>query len=121
MDTRTKIVTAGAAPAGCTAVTGYFDVMLAADAQDLAEVRARAASRKLLVVVLPLAGELLAQRARAELAAGLRVVDYVVIAGDPDATKLLEELRPAEVVRLEERQAQRARQLKDHVRHRQTR
>ena len=122
MDTRTKIVTAAAAPPGCTVVTGYFDVILAQDARDLAEIRAGAAGRKLLAVVLPLDGELLPERARAELAAGLRVVDYVVVkTGQPDLREFLEELRPAEIVRLEERQAERSRRLKEHVRERQTR
>jgi hypothetical protein len=118
MDTRTKIVTAAAAPAGCTVVTGYFDVVVAEDARELAEVKTRAGARRLVAVVLPLAGELLGQRARAEMAAGLRVVDYVVIAGEGEAIAIVHELRPAEVVQLEERQAERGRRLKEHVRKR---
>jgi len=116
MDTRSKIVAAGAAPPGCTVVTGYFDVLLAAHARALA-----ALPRPLLVVVLPLAAEVLTQRARAEMAAGLRVVDYVVIAEDTDADALCERLRPARVVRMEADDALRARQLMEHVRNRQTR
>ena len=40
MDTRTKIVSPEAAPRGCTVVTGTFDVVLAEDARELAEIRA---------------------------------------------------------------------------------
>ncbi len=65
MDTRTKILTAEAAPRGCTVVTGTFDVMLAGDARELAGIRASHPDRPLLVVVLPLPGELLPRRARA--------------------------------------------------------
>ena len=56
MDTRTKIVSPEAAPRACTVVTGTFDVVLAEDARELAEIRASHPERPLLVVVLPLAG-----------------------------------------------------------------
>jgi hypothetical protein len=124
MDTRTKILSPEAAPRACTVVTGVFDPVLAEDARELEEIRATHPDRPLLVVVLPLPGELLSGRARAELVAALRMVDYVVIA--PDAAKaaatssLLAALQPARLVRLEEIQAIRKRQLKDHVQRRQT-
>jgi hypothetical protein len=110
MDTRGKIVAVGEVPPGCTVVTGYFDVLLAADTRDLAGLAAPVAA-----VVLPLEGELLPQRARAELAAALRIIDYVVIAAD---AAVVEQLRAARVVRLEAVQVQRARELKEHVRKR---
>jgi len=116
MDTRAKILSPDAAPGGCTVVTGYFDVLLAEHVREL-----KALPRPLLAVVLPLSGELLPQRARAELAAGLRMVDYVVIAGDSDAEALCGRLRPARVVRMEAADARRTRQLIEHVRERQTR
>jgi bifunctional ADP-heptose synthase (sugar kinase/adenylyltransferase) len=116
MDTRRKIIPAESAPSGCTVVTGYFDVLQADDARELA-----ALSKPVVAVVLPLAGELLRQQARAELAAGLRMIDYVVLAGDAGPDTLIERLRPAQVVRLEAAQAQRLRQLKEHVRNRHTR
>jgi bifunctional ADP-heptose synthase (sugar kinase/adenylyltransferase) len=106
MDTRSKIIT----------VTGYFDVLLAAHARELSVL-----PRPLLVLVLPLAGELMAQRARAEMAAGLRMVDYVVIADTTDADALCERLRPTQIVRMEAADALRTRQLREHVRNRQTR
>src|SRR5512140_2474972 len=121
MDTRTKIVDAGQAPHGCTLVTGTFDVMLAGHATDLSEIRAQRPEQALCVVVLPLAGELLAQRARAELAAALRMVDYVVIADDPAPDAMLAALKPVRIVRLEGVHEQRKRQLTEHVRSRQIR
>jgi hypothetical protein len=115
MDTRTKIVTPDAVPPGCTAVTAYFDVLLAEHVRAL-----EGLARPLVVAVLPRAGELLSQRARAELAAGLRMVDYVVIADDTGAEALLARLRPARIVRMEEDDARRIRQLMEHVRNRQS-
>ncbi len=124
MDTRTKILTAEAAPRGCTVVTGTFDVMLAGDARELAGIRASHPDRPLLVVVLPLPGELLPRRARAELVAALRMVDYVVIADDAASdsaiSAMLASLEPAYIVRMEEAQAVRKRQLMEHVHSRQT-
>jgi hypothetical protein len=129
MDTRTKILSPEAAPRACTVVTGAFDVLLAEDARELAGIRASHPGRPLLVVVLPLPGELLPRRARAELVAALRVVDYVVTA--PDAATaaapyaatdaLLAGLEPAQLVRLEAAQAIRKRQLMEHVHRRQSR
>ena len=55
MDTRSKILSLAAAPRGCIVVTGTFDVLLAADARELAEIRASHPGPPLLVVVLPLA------------------------------------------------------------------
>ena len=120
MDTRTKILNLEAAPRGCTVVTGAFDVVLAGDARELAEIRSRHPERPLLAVVLPLPDALLPQRARAELAAALRMVDYVVSADDVAPDALLASLEPAHLVRLEEAQAARKRQLTEHVHRRQT-
>lgn len=117
MDTRSKIVSAASVPRGCTVVTGGFDVLLAADARELAAIRARDAENALVVVILPVTGELLPARARAELVAAIRVVDYVVIADDPAPDVLLAALEPARVVRLETAQAERKRQLMEHVQH----
>ena len=124
MDTRAKILTAEAAPHACTVVTGAFDPVLAEDARELAETRASHPDCPLLVVVLPVSGELLPGRARAELVAALRVVDYVVTA--PHAATaaatdaLIATLEPRHLVRLEGAQAVRKRQLMDHVHRRQS-
>jgi bifunctional ADP-heptose synthase (sugar kinase/adenylyltransferase) len=120
MDTRTKILSAEMAPHGCTVVTGTFDVLQAEDARELAEIRSSHEQRPLLVVVLPLTDPLLPQRARAELVAALRMVDYVVTADDTAAESLLASLEPAQLVRLEEVHAVRKRQLMEHVQRRQT-
>ena len=124
MDTRSKIVNPEAPPRACTVVTGAFDMVLAADARELAEIRARYPGRPLLVVVLPLPGSLLPHRARAELVAALRMVDYVVtanvVARAAATDALLAALEPAHLVRLEAAQAERKRQLMEHVHRRQT-
>jgi bifunctional ADP-heptose synthase (sugar kinase/adenylyltransferase) len=119
MDTRSKILSVAAAlklRPPVALVTGYFDVLRVGDARELARVR----HHPLLVVVLPLVNEILPQRARAELVAALRVVDYVVTAGYGDVDRLIESLRPAEFVRLETEHALWSSQLIEHVHSRQT-
>lgn len=120
MDTRTKILPPDALPRAATLVTGTFDVIRAEDARELALIRARHPGRPLIAVILPLPGEWLPQRARAELAAGLRMVDYVLNPDDRPLDALLASLQPAEVVRLEAVHADRKRQLMEHVHRRQT-
>jgi glycerol-3-phosphate cytidylyltransferase-like family protein len=118
VDTRSKILTFAEAMElrpPVTLVTGYFDVLRVGDASELAAVR----HHPLLVVVLPLANEILPQRARAELVAALRVVDYVVTAVYGDVERLKDRLRPVEFVRLEVAEASRAKQLMEHVDRRQ--
>ena len=116
MDTRNKIVSPEAVPAGCTLVVGYFDVLFAEHARELS-----ALPRPLVVLVMPLTCELLPRRARAELAAGLRIIDYVVVAEDGNTDALFASLHPARIVRMEAADARRNRQLIEHVRNRQTR
>jgi glycerol-3-phosphate cytidylyltransferase-like family protein len=121
MDTRSKIVDAAhrwtTLPA--TVVTGYFDPLLAWHASVLA--RIRDGSGKLAVVVLPLDGELMALRARAEVVAALRMVDYVLLAENGDLDRLFAELKPAAIVRLETDDLRRRRELIENVRRRQIR
>jgi len=95
-------------------------MVLAADALELTEIRANYRDRPLLAVVLPLPGALLGARARAELVAALRMVDYVVSADDAAPHALLATLEPAQLVRLEATHAERKRQLMEHVHRRQT-
>jgi bifunctional ADP-heptose synthase (sugar kinase/adenylyltransferase) len=120
VDTRTKILTAAVARRIASPVvvaTGFFDVLRAEHVRELRELRKGGA---LLVVVLPFAGELLDQRSRAELVAGLRMVDYVVAADHGDVDALIDALKPVQLARLEVADARRARQLIDHVQRRQT-
>jgi bifunctional ADP-heptose synthase (sugar kinase/adenylyltransferase) len=107
MDTRDKIISGEAAVEVAyrlrregrklAVVTGCFDVLLAAHARDLENVRSRAESGVVMAVLLPIAGELLAQRARAELVAGLGMIDYVVTASEDSVEDLLRRL-PADLV-----------------------
>lgn len=79
MDTRTKIVSAAEAgriaAEGATVVSGYFDPVLAAHAGRLRELKRPGVP--LLVVIADPDDPILPTRARAELVAGLAVVDHV--------------------------------------------
>jgi glycerol-3-phosphate cytidylyltransferase-like family protein len=123
VDTRSKILTVGEAVALMPArplilVTGYFDLLRAEHVQELERVRGRSAT--VAAVVMPRTPEFLSQHARAELVAALRMIDYVFIANPEDLEALSAALNPAEIVRLEEADLERARQLIEHVHHRQT-
>lgn len=126
MDTRTKILTPQAARElrlpRLVVVTGYFDLLRAAHVCDLEAVRCRTAAGAMLAIVLPWDQAVLGQRARAEMAAALRVLDYVVIPDENDAaggvSALLAALHPIEVVRLEMADARRNRELIEHVQQR---
>lgn len=99
MDSRKKIIDAEAAPdviRQCRAagkaillVTGFFDPLLAAHARRLEEI-ARAGGT-LFVAVQDPARPLLSAQARAELVAGLRVVDYVILGGTVAADAVFHE------------------------------
>jgi bifunctional ADP-heptose synthase (sugar kinase/adenylyltransferase) len=124
VDTRSKILTLDAAlqlPPPVTVVTGYFDVLRAEHVRDLQRARAVAPNRPLLAIVLPGPEPLLDQRARAELVAALRVVDYVVTADDRDLDHIIAAFPPSQLVRLEAADEYRRRQLMEHVRSRQAR
>lgn len=122
MDTRNKILTLDAAlclPQPLTVVTGYFDVLRADHVRDLRQARATAPERPLLAVVLPGEDALLDQRARAEMLAALRMVDYVVPAAGSGLELLQAALPSSQWVRLEAADQRRSRQLMEHVRNRQ--
>ena len=123
MDTRSKILTVNVAlrlAPPLTMVTGSFDLLCAGHARDLAEARGLAPN-PLLVVVLQGSRTLLDQRARAELVAALRMVDYVVIADDGDLDGFIGALQPANLVRLEAASERRASHLIEHVQRKQAR
>jgi len=107
MDTRTKIVDAGQArliaAQGATVVSGYFDPLVASHAERLAELKKEGAP--LLVLIATPADAILPARARAELVAGLAVVDYVGETTDDVAPHLS----------LEREHAERLAQLIEHV------
>ena len=129
MDTRRKILSPAAAlsldGAHLIVVTGYFDVLRADHARDLGQIRewaqvALGPSGGLLAIVLPLADAVLPAAARAEMVAALRVVDYVVTAESGDPERLIEGLKPADLVRLEASDRRRRRELSEHVQGRQS-
>ena len=108
MDTRDKILTcsrarseAEALHASATAfqvVTGYFDVLQPALLEELE--RCAVPGMRLFAVVLEPANPILASRARAELAAALRVIDYVVpITAGLD--ELIRDMRPERHIPME--------------------
>jgi hypothetical protein len=117
MDTRTKILTLDAARAlrPAAVVASRFDVARAAHLRDL-----DALPRPLLAVVLHCADSVLPVTARADLAAALRVIDYVVIADDRELEALVSALQSARVIHLEETDRRRAAELKQHVQRRQS-
>jgi hypothetical protein len=120
VDTRTKILTPAALaaldpPRPLLLVTGRFDILRVAVPRDLAAARQRTGAGSLVVAVRPLPDELAPLAARAEMAAALRVVDYVLIALNGDLAGLAKSLQPIEIINLEESDAQRTRQLIEHV------
>lgn len=123
MDTRSKIIAGKPASIAdpVVVVTGYFDILRAEHARELQSIRERTGARTLLVIVLPAASSIVPPRARAELVAALRMVDYVVSANDADIQAMIDTFHPTEVVRLEAADERRTRQWMDDVRRRQTR
>ena len=125
MDTRTKILTVDELaaldpPRPLLVVAARFDLLRAAMVRELAAARRRTGANSLLAVVRPLPDELAPLAARAEMAASLRVVDYVFIAENGDLSSLPACLQPIEIVSLEEADAARIRQLIEHVHSRQS-
>ena len=119
MDTRSKIVTAAEAPRSAVLVAGSFDVPGPEQVRELQRIRQRHPAGPLLAAVLPCEHELLSMHARGEMAAALRVVDYVLIvepAGRPDdLDRLVSLLQPAAVIRLEDAGVRRFRRLIEHA------
>jgi hypothetical protein len=120
VDTRTKILTPVALaeldpPRPLLLAVGRFDILRVEMARELAAARRRTGAASLLAVVRQLPDELAPLDARAELAAALRVIDYVFVAADGDLTGLAAAMQPIEIMNLEEADAQRTRQLIEHV------
>jgi bifunctional ADP-heptose synthase (sugar kinase/adenylyltransferase) len=115
VDTRTKIVAAAEAAriarAGATVVTGYFDPLLAAHAERLAGLKRE--GLPLLIAIADPENPILPSRARAELVAGLAVVDYVAESADGLTPGL------TQTCRLEQEDQARLEDLIEHVHSRQ--
>jgi bifunctional ADP-heptose synthase (sugar kinase/adenylyltransferase) len=118
MDTRAKIIDLAPVArlrrpaARLKLVVGYFDVLtpdLVRSLQSLSD------GALLIAVVLDPANPLLPSRARAELAASLSVIDYVLLLPDIGLEEALEEIRPDEVVREDMADGKRSQALIEHV------
>lgn len=125
MDTRTKVLTPAALavldpPRPLLLATGRFDILRVEAVRDLAASRRRTGAQCLMVAVRPFDGELVPVAARAEMAAALRVVDYVLLAENEDLDSLAASLQPIEIIELEESETDRTRELIEHVRSRQS-
>ena len=126
MDTRTKILAFGEAIEAARTlrqqgrrlkvVTGCFDPLIAAHAQRLEALHDGGA---LMIVVADPPRPILPARARAELVAGLSVVDFVAIPGAGRLEELLDSLETADVVRGEAADLALTRELILHVHARQ--
>lgn len=126
MDTRRKIVTLEAAAEIAAAlrgrgsklrlVAGYFDVLTAGQVRRLREL---SDGQTLMAAVLDPPQPILASGARAELAAALSVIDYVVPVWGSGLDEALEKIRPDEVVREESADLGRSSALLEHVQRRQ--
>jgi hypothetical protein len=126
MDTRNKIINLGQASRIAAdlrdqgvrwkVVTSYFDVLTV----DLVR-RLRELSRgeTIVAIVLDPPEPLLGPRARAELAAGLSMIDYVLPLQGAGLDHALEELRPDTIVREETADRRRQAALMEHVHRRQ--
>lgn len=123
MDTRRKILTGGEplppVERPVALATGYFDILRVEHARELARLRQSTGAKSLVVIVLPLVGELMEQAARARMVAALRVVDYVLTICNQDVDALIFALHPVAIVRLETGDRLQRRQLIEHVRRRQ--
>jgi bifunctional ADP-heptose synthase (sugar kinase/adenylyltransferase) len=127
LDTRKKILTAALAVEtvrrlraegrGVRFATGWFDPLLAAHARRLEQLRGGAV--RVMVIVTDPSRPILPARARAELVAGLSVVDFVVLSEEERLEDLLARLEATEVLRGEADDEALTRQLINHVQARQ--
>jgi hypothetical protein len=122
MDTRAKIIDLASAArlrrpgVRLRLVAGYFDVLTPDLVRRLGSLSDGA---QLMAVVLDPPDPLLPSRARAELAASLSVIDYVLLLPDVGLDRALEEIRPDEVVREDMADGKRSQVLIEHVHQRQ--
>ena len=126
MDTREKIIDLARAAeiaaglhrdgARLKLVAGYFDVLTSDHVRRLG---ALAGVQPLMLVVLDPPHPLLPARARAELAAALGVIDYVLLLDGADLARALKEIQPHEFIREEIADRQCSQALIEHVHRRQ--
>lgn len=129
MDTRVKILTAQQAAhrlrefvrdgVALRVFTGYFDVLGVDHVQQLRGAINGAVRPVVFVIVLWSPDPILTLEARAELVAALAMVDYVVIAGGEADFEAVLTAAGNKILRTENENAQRTRQLIEHVHQRQ--
>ena len=104
-----------------TVIIGYFDPMTAAHARRIIELRRelRRNTGRIAVIVTDPPDPILPQRARAELVAALRTVDYVVAAMHNTSAEIVARLQPDEVIQEEAADLRRTQELIAHVHRRQ--
>jgi hypothetical protein len=122
LDTREKIIDLARAVSVATdlrgggtkwkLITGYFDVLTP---DHIRGATALANGGSLMAIVLDPQKPLLATRARVELAASLRAVDYVILLGSTGLDQAIRQLQPDEVIRAEADDQQRSKSLIEHV------
>ena len=121
LDTRHKILSPEEAAATIQrpflAIAGHFDPMTAAIARRITDFRRP--GLRIAVIVTDPPDPVLPQRARAELAAALSSVDYVVAAKDNTSAEITARLQPDEVIQEEAADLRRTQDLISHVRSRQ--
>jgi bifunctional ADP-heptose synthase (sugar kinase/adenylyltransferase) len=126
MDTRKKILSLDEAAAVASnlraggrrlkLICGHFDVLTADHIRRLREL---ANGQPLMAAVLDSPKPLLSLRARAELAAALGMIDYVIPMAGDGFDRALEQIQPSEVVREEAADRHRVTALIEHVHRRQ--
>jgi bifunctional ADP-heptose synthase (sugar kinase/adenylyltransferase) len=122
MDTRAKIIDLATAArlrspgVRLKLVAGYFDVLTPDLVRRLGSL---ADGARLIAVVLDPPKPLLPAQARAELAAALSMIDYVLSPQGESLEKAIEQIRPDEVVREDLADAKRSQALIEHVHQRQ--
>jgi glycerol-3-phosphate cytidylyltransferase-like family protein len=126
VDTRNKIISLPDAPPDAVLLVGHFDVPGVEHARALRRIGER--GRPIVAAVLPPrdgpGGEVLGESARAQMAAALRMVDYVLIAARPgqpgDLEDLVKRLKPADIIPLDEVESRRIDRLIRQIHHGQT-
>jgi bifunctional ADP-heptose synthase (sugar kinase/adenylyltransferase) len=123
MDTRAKIIDLASAArlrspgVRLKLIAGYFDVLT----PDLVRrLRSLSDGARLIAVVLDPPKPLLPAQARAELAAALSMIDYVLSPRRESLEKAIEQIQPDEVVREDLADGKRSQALIEHVHQRQT-
>jgi glycerol-3-phosphate cytidylyltransferase-like family protein len=100
-----------------TVFVGHFDPLTVEHARQL--IQAHRSSGLTVVIVTDPPEPILPQRARAELAAALHAVDYVIAASHNASAEIIARLQPDKVIQEEGADLRRTQQLIEHVRGRQ--